>query len=483
MAERIRREKDIIRRTVDRYIKATTEDYSKYFEGSPTYITYYQLDSIATKQDGNLENVNNLLGANTPNKYKKIDDVVVYGVDNMDISNEINEKGLQSSISGEFILLPDSVKPYPGDFFFFDYDDLRDHLFRIDSVQYDKASPKKFFRVSYTIYQDNAELITGNVEGQYTLNYQNIGGEETAVIKKSDADLADKAKLMVDSLIKKYKELFYDEDMDVFMFQTIDPALQSTTGVWSPYLQKFLFNNKVLNHYKKEILEEVYIQNINETSNKEFFSDYAYNQSIFRKLETQDSRLSFENTFMAMSIYNLKETHNLPFFYNPRHFRLLRIYDNKADFYLDAFHVLFQGPYQPLNSQSVIKFINNDDIEERISEIKVGDTLYQIPNSETITPTKVWNVHSIQGDDVGIFESSFNFLSQTGNLSAQYITNEFLFNTMLSYLKETPNSPFRITEQLLTQINDYFFEQSLKSYIFMPILIYILKQKIDEVYN
>ncbi len=479
MSEKIRREKDLIRRTVDRYIKATTEDYSKYFEGSPTYITYYQLDSIATQQDGNLENVNNLVGANTPNKYKKIEDVVVYGVDAMDISNEVNEKGLQSSINGEFVLLPDSVKPYPGDFFIFDYDDLRDHLFRIDSVQYDKASPKKFFRISYTIYQDNAELITGNIEGSYVLNYQNIGGEETAVLKKEDTDLADKTKLMVDSLIKKYKELFYDEDMDTFLFQTIDPELHETVNIWSPYLQKFIFNNKILNNYKKEILEEIYVQDINETSNRDFFSDYAYNQSIFRKLETQNPSLSFENTFMAMSIYDLKKTQNLPFFYNPRDFKLLRIYDNKVDFYFDAFHILFQNPYQKLGSDSVVKFINNDDIEEKLSQISVGDSLYKLPNSSTIVPIQVWRVQSISGTNVNIFNSGFEFISQTANQSTPYIQNEVLFKIMNDYLKKT----LTITEALLLQINNFFFEQNVKNYVFLPILIFVLKQKIEEVYK
>ena len=60
MADKIRREKTILKKSVDRYVKAVVKDYSKYFEGSPTYITYYQLNDMATLQDTALETVNSL---------------------------------------------------------------------------------------------------------------------------------------------------------------------------------------------------------------------------------------------------------------------------------------------------------------------------------------------------------------------------------------------------------------------------------------
>ena len=58
MADKIRREKTILKKSVNRYVNTVAKDYSKYFEGSPTYITYFQLDDNASTQDAGLETVN-----------------------------------------------------------------------------------------------------------------------------------------------------------------------------------------------------------------------------------------------------------------------------------------------------------------------------------------------------------------------------------------------------------------------------------------
>jgi hypothetical protein len=105
-------------------LQTTTNEYTKYLEGSPVFITYYSLNAPASTQDEGLEAVNDLIGKNSPKKYRKITDCVIYGVDTMDILSEINERGLVSNISGEFIIIPDTIRPYANDFFVFDYEGM-----------------------------------------------------------------------------------------------------------------------------------------------------------------------------------------------------------------------------------------------------------------------------------------------------------------------------------------------------------------------
>jgi hypothetical protein len=501
MAEKLRREKDIIKRTVSGYLEATTKDYIKYLEGSPSYITYYQLDDIATKQDGSLENVHSLTGKNTPNKYKKIEDVVVYGVDAMDISNEISEKGLQSVITGEFILLPDSIKPYPGDFFVYDYDGLRDHMFRIENVQFDRASPKKYFRCAYAIYPENPDLILTNLvkdengkDQTYVMDYDNIGGQDNAIVKKADAVVGENAKLLVDSLISKYTNLFYDEDMDSFVFKTekipfaIDDSKQ-IVNLWSPYLQKFMHDTKLMTGYKKEILTEFYINDIDERSNL-FFTDLGYMKSIFRKVETQDKELIFENSFMGIIEYNLRETRNLQFFHTADDYRVAHIYNNNS-FYPQAFHILEQKYHQKFESlPNSHKFVNESDIPE---DIQNGDILYRISPTNEYIPIDVVKVF----DDEHILPITFNFLMKTEKELEDYLegledeeidsikeilnnylnNSQFLFGLIKSYLLGN----LTIDENLLKKLNNYYYDVSFKNYILMPIVIYILKRKISSV--
>jgi hypothetical protein len=536
MADKLRRTKDLITRTVERFKETTTVDYAKYFEGSPTYVTYYQLDAIATQQDTALENVHSLLGNSSPNKYKKIEDVVIYGVDALSISDEISEKGLQSLIAGDFVLLPDSIRPYPGDFFTFDEENLREHLFRINDVQYDRASPKKFFRSLFSLYPENNELIFGNVIDDYVLNYENIGGQETGVIKKSDAAVADKVKLLADSMTDRFLNLFYDEDMDTFSC----PAETNGNLVyyWCPYLHKFVHDTQVLTKYERDFMKEIYVNNIDESTNKDIFNDFAYFNSIFRKVQIQEP-LSFTDSFMTSLSYDLKSTKNLPFFFARNGYKSLGVYRNEAS-YLDSFHLLYQNPNETfLLYPEELKFAEGSEIDP--SGFTDGTIFFEVRQlSASLIPTSIYRMFGAEPLSIGFNENSeipeqllYNIVLSyiadgkthsgtisNASLSAGVYTYNLVGNfsllkglelekvsgagvfgrdTYIHSISTAENgvqtlvlksvsapttglisfkSRFNITEDLLLSINNYYVGQNIKTYILMPLVMYILKQKI-----
>jgi hypothetical protein len=469
MADKIRREKDLITRTIDRYKDTTLKDYARYFEGSPTYVTYYQLDMDATKQDTNLENVHSLVGASTPNKYKKIEDVVIYGVDAMQISNEIGDKGLQSLITGDFVLLPDSIRPYPGDFFKFDDTDLTEHLFRVNDVQYDKASPRKFFRCQYSLWQDNTGILGEmnedgtykNVSDEYVLDYKSIGGETSAVIKKADAAMADRIKLLVDGLIEKYQVLFYEEDMDNFLLPV--PTSAGMVYYWLPYLQRFVHDHKVLDKYKGDFMSEIYVNNMASYIIPNIFDDVAYYNSIFRKVEIQEP-LVFDNSFVSIDdITEIKKTKTLPFSFGLADYKLVQLNkDNLAK--INSVHLLYQNVDQRLSMlDSKFKIANPTGGEMDIDPENYddGDIIYEL-NSLSLP--------------AAIYRKIANNLSSISFGDGQIIAGETIYNLIVRYINKTLD----VTDELLIEINNLFLVPSLKNYILVPIMIYILKKKIFE---
>jgi hypothetical protein len=489
MAEKLRREKDIVQRNVNKYLEATTSDYTRYFEGGPTYITYYQLASEVSKQDSSLENVHSLIGANTPNKYKKIEDVVVYAVDQLDVLSSIEEKGAVDSVTGEFVFLPDSVRPFPGDFFTFDYDGLRDHLFRINDVQYDKASPKKFFKISFALYPENSELIMSNItkDGSgnditYVMQYDSIGTAEASVITKADSVAADALKKMSDAYVEKYINLFYDEDMDAFIhyenetYEVDGETLAREVGYWSPYLQKFMHNNRILEKFAKEILTEIYIYEITQGSFPDVFSDAAYRNSIYRKIETQDKNLNFYNNFMGVSPYNVMETRNLPFFHNPNQYRVLNLHKD-ASFNFDAFDFIYGKPSEriiPLNpdytfpSEDPEGFIRQDFHKE-------GDLVYEVPLNLNF-PVGVYRIRNDGDLDDSLDSINLSHIVNGSNedIPVINITNDLLLTTIKKYLDGT----LKISDLSITVLNNFYMEQNIKDYTLVPIFIYILKKLI-----
>lgn len=539
MANRLRRQRDLINRTTERYLETTTTEYAKWLDGSPSRITYYRLDDIATKQDSSLENVHSLTGANSPNAYQKISDVVVYGVEAMDISNEINEKGLQSLVTGELILLPDSVKPYPGDFFTYDFPGLEDHLFRIDEVQFDRASPKKYYKLTYNLYPENADDIFDNLSGEYVLNYDNIGGVEVAVVKKADAETAERTKDLADSMIDRFTTLFYDEDMDMFVFDTpkVDAGISTGDNIhlWSPYLQKFIHDNKVFEKFNKELLTEFYITDIDQKSNI-FFSNLGYKNSLFKKVETQNNSLTLKNSLMDILMQeNINAVRNLPFGYTAGEYRVASVYetsDSISAIYNDAFHILEQTYSETIESlDDAYKFLVATELPQKERSFSEGSIVYELSDTLTYTPTSIYKITNITTSiiNVSLMEESevyvitalgdtdwntalgttdityaigneftaigvgtgtgtvtattyvytnidFTSLMDGSASSVAYIATQELFGIIVDYLNET----LILSDNLINQLNEYYFKASFSDYVLMPIVIFILKKLITD---
>lgn len=495
---KIRREKDLIRNTTERFLKATTQDYVRYFEGSPTHLIYYQLDSEASKQDTSLESVHSLFGRNSPLKYKLIDNVIVYGLDAIDVSNQLDDVGLRSTIDGEFVFLPDSISPSAGDFFIFDYDGMREHLFRIEDVQFDKATPKKFYRCSFKIYPLNesgdgsmTDFIE-NISDEYTLQYENIGGKETTILKKSVAATAESLMLLSDSLIDEYTSVFYDEDMDSFLFRYYDETAQSLIGVWSPYLRKFIHKNKVLKKYEKKILEEIFIMDVNEREILPY-SEVSYRNSLFKKVETQDSNLTFNNTFMGLGFYDLQEMRNLPFSHIDEPFKSLSVHEtlrtdtNGITFFMSAFHLLYRGVEDYYSLPTTKKFSDPAELGTTI-DVLPGDLLYRY--GETLgemVPTEVYRA-SVNSEtlEVDIYPAGFNDMVNETYTWDKYLEDD-LFKIIRSYLR----GKLIITEDLTAKLtdmvdspeivlNDIYIEENVRNYILIPLVIHIFKQNITD---
>lgn len=474
----LRREKDIISRNIDDFLTATTDSYAKYFQGSPTYITYYQLNSLATQQDSSLENVHSLIGSNTPNKYKKIDDVVVYGVDVLDISNEIGEQGLKSTAGGEFVFLPDSIRPYPGDFFVFDYEGLKDHLFRIDDVQYDRANAKKYFKVQFAIYQDNADLIFNNIENDYTMVYEtNSDGTTTTVVTSTEAQSSETTKLLVDSLIKEYQTLFYDEDMDTFVYEG------ESAKWWCPYLQKFIHDNNLMVRYKKELMTEIWVDDYFGKGKNITYNDLSYKKSLFRKIEKQDTNYTLNDGLLLESEYNLKSDRSLPFFSVTDDYKLITVVDekenNKQEKLAGAFSFIYEEPedylLKKLSEHNIRVFSTTEELEAVQDQLVEGDILYQVSSSN---PTTIINMYRVEVMNDGNNTADYlgmKLISFPSFMTAN-VTGESIINILQSYMAGT----FKITEAINTEINDIAFEITCKNYILIPILIYILKQTISD---
>lgn len=482
MSDVLRRQKDQIKKMTSSYLSATTSSqYLRYFEGSPTYVNYYRQNKDESTRDIGLEAVNSFIGNNSPKKYDKIYDLQVWGVDALDVANSLMERGLLTGSNGEFLLLPNTVIPCPGDYFIFNYEGLTQHLFVVNDAQFDKLSNPKFYRCSFSLVNFNADTIEENVNKEYTLEYNGTGADTTATLEEvSETANKEAIKDLVDKIIERYTKLFYDEDMDTFLFKSNDGS-----DYWSPYLQHFLHDSKVLSKYKNDLLTEIYIMDITETDNPRVFNEEVYRNSIFRNIEVQNSLLTFDENFLGISDYNLKMERTLPFFMSPIKYKLVHPIYKRGDAdltaYLDAFPLFFGSPeklFKDVPHEYKVHKLDDLHIARLDGILKNGDILYEC-NRHELEPTKICIAETVTENNEEFLEIKDISIEKLFKKNDDNDICKLKNYELIKIIKEYLNGTYKTTEDTLDTLNKYFYENSLEIYILIPLVLYILKDSLS----
>lgn len=294
--------KELIQKTVNDYLD-TSNKYSKYLEGAPTFVTYYSYNKVDSTTDAGLENVLEVVGAESPVKYKKILEFPVYGLNQMSPNIEVTEFGLSSSIENELIILPNTIKPHVHDFFEVAYDTTK-KLYEITEVQYDKLNTGvQFIRCMFNISTKSIDQLEQQVPDGHVFDvaYDNIGTDSKVIIQSDYFELLD----TIDIIRKKIFD-FYDKTFRHKKFNVLCYNLNGV-NVLDKYLHEFIKKNELL-HVKNPYFNAMTIEEINFDKDLQFIENYQ--NTIFYGIESKN----FNNVTDSYYLKLIESNYRLPFF-------------------------------------------------------------------------------------------------------------------------------------------------------------------------
>jgi len=269
-------EKQFINDNIFKYEERMNSQYSQFLDKAPTYVSYYHISNIESITDTGLLNVEQILGPNSPLKYKQINDFPIYGVEQVLLDLNDEEEGLNTSFEGEAIILPNTVKPLPNDFFTISYMDSN-YLFMVTQISYDTIKSNNYYKINFTIKSldgDGVSKLASQTTEKFTCIVENIGTQEKCIIRNDDLSLILKLNTIYKNIVNRYKMLFFNKKYNNFIFVTED------IKIYDKYLSHFMNTNKILN--EKYDYETVFLTNEDPTNT--FL--YEYETSLFRNIET-----------------------------------------------------------------------------------------------------------------------------------------------------------------------------------------------------
>jgi hypothetical protein len=140
------------------------------------------------------------IGKNSPTRFNKVNNLLAYGLEKIAIQLEAGDYGVAASeISGELVLLPDTIIPYIGDYFMIPYI-KEQYLFIITDVQFDTlANDSNYYKATYKLSDQDHKLPTlmDQVDDSYNIIIDNIGTNLKTIIKSDTYDLIDSEALYI----------------------------------------------------------------------------------------------------------------------------------------------------------------------------------------------------------------------------------------------------------------------------------------------
>ena len=289
---------------VDGFKKFMDNPYYIYTDKKGSTCTYYNINTTKTTLDEATRDNYSDLGTNSPIRFNKIYDTILYGIEKILIEYDLGDTGIEAGeISGEALVLPNTFIPYPGDYFMINQ--LKNKwLFRVTGVQQNTIDTGAvLYKISYTLaYTDKDQGIDKQVVEEYNMMINNVGTNFSAVIKSSKYKLIEALEKYTIELKDYYNDLFYDDRVQSYTY------LHETGNfkVYDAFLIEFLIRNKVI----KGSTKYVYL-----TQQLELPQSFGidYNNTIFRTIEDRDID-NHKNRFVG-NLYMVQQRTSLLYAY------------------------------------------------------------------------------------------------------------------------------------------------------------------------
>ena len=246
----------------------------------PTECTYYNLNTTKTTIDEATKGNYAEISAKSPLRFNKIKNFLIYGFSRIEPQLDVGEYGLEGNeITGEAFILPNTIIPYPGDYFTL-VQITKPLIFKINGVNPNTLdSGSTMYRITYELISSDGFL---DIEPQVTRTFKftlNTGGNGSSNGTNIATNIVDEEvynnALSLQECATKLKDiyisLFYDTAVQSFVYNTtqfsdnwykangaenkyvgranmqrVDNPNPFGIMVYDPYLIEFIIRNKIL---------------------------------------------------------------------------------------------------------------------------------------------------------------------------------------------------------------------------------------------
>ena len=209
------------------------------------------------------------------------------------------------------------------------------------------------------------------------------------------------------------------------------------------------------------------------------FSEWTYMKSLYKALITKNNFITVPMSFVELKDgEDLPERKNLPFINSPHKYRYLQPIpyiqnsdiDDCTNGYLFLLDPMLQNPkyaYMYNGHKNKVHKLDELHVSAIISNISDRDIIYECSRNE-IEATKICQAFD-DGDSIELVDASIKGMYE--NIDKKY-ERDLLVDIILGWLAGT----LTLTDDLLSKLNEYYYQVNAKNFYLLPMVLYVLKQ-------
>ena len=451
-----------INQNIEIYSQNKVGQYSKFLDKNPIFVTYYHICNTLTRTDTGTGGIEDEIGPKSPIKYNKILQFPMYNIPEIKPDVVWDETGYDIDLDlSDIVILPNTIKPTPGDYFLLDFPGIKQYLFRVNNFRYNTIQSNDFYTIDCDIKDIGIDLedkrMKTNIVDEYQTVFDNIGTQDKCFVKSSDISYLNSIVDLYYKLRDYYRDAFYKNDLNTFTCQ-----IGSNEGIpmWvcDPFLEAFINKSHI---YYDENIEDTIILTINNLMDEKFnldFSKSLYDAVLKRSTEMlcrypyvyytfNDKRFS---TFAFSNYPSMKA--NLIMNKQP-----IIGADDSFEYDEETGKIIKHGDPTDPDYKTEIDGIYVDNVDVADQRATYNIPWYSIYNTPKWIPS--WTCIS----------AYFNFKFIASILDGKLETNDYCELIIFNYLNNISMEYDR------KEIIDHL-EENLHNYYFLPMIIYILGQ-------
>jgi len=248
----------------------------------PVICTYYNIDKLKSTLDPGSKLAYDNIGNQTPLRFNRVNNFLLYGIDRIELTTDIEEYGLEADkITGDAYILPNTIVPIEGDYFEIEHITDSSWLFIVTDVQTDTMKDgSNVYKIQYRLEYVDHDRLMQDVADDFELIESRDGTNIVHVIESTKLAKAKRLDQVAVMLKKYFNDLFYNNKVQTFTYMDL-----TEWRIYDQFMIEFLIRNKILDNGYDDYVHVCHQLMLPDT----FTIDY--DNTFFRAFEKKDKKL------------------------------------------------------------------------------------------------------------------------------------------------------------------------------------------------